>query len=73
MTVRANGPRMDDQRTNRAGGGMSDTTDNKRIQFSLSLIALSAIVFGAYRIGYQHGCRAAIAEHTADYVTFNSF
>ena len=54
--------------------GMSDTTDRKRFRFSLKvlliIIALSAIIFGAYRVGYQHGYRTAVDEHTADYVTF---
>ena len=51
---------------------MSDTTDHKRFRFSLKvlliLIALAAIIFGAYRVGYQHGYSKAEEKGRADYV-----
>jgi hypothetical protein len=45
-----------------------------KVRFSLRamliFIALIAIAFGSYRVGYDSGYGAAIADHTADYVTF---
>jgi hypothetical protein len=53
---------------------MSETTNRPRFQFSLKLlllvIALLAVIIGAYSFGYRRGYSTAIRESQTDYVIF---
>ena len=67
---------MDDQRTDRTSGSMSNITEGKRFRFGLRglLLVMTMLAFSivAYREGYRNGYKAAKDESQADYVIWKS-